>query len=251
VASLTCARHLLVVSAVVTVGSLVGCNDAPAVQPISPSPQVAPSPQVSTRTVTGSVSLYSHAGNQPLSGVEVGVWLEQPRSMRGGPSVRTDSAGHFSVEVPSDALVRLTGSSPGLLQPCLSTAKVDETEANIRLVTASDLLYARPDLAEERVLSGTIFEVSPEGRSPIPDAFIEIDGAHGDGLVLGKTRSDSNGKFVVCGLEGNPIHALVVAKSGYQLAAARLPTQAASALDIELRPCTVDRPLVPHADWCF
>jgi hypothetical protein len=105
------------------------------------------------------------------------------------------------------------------------------------LVAESHLLQARdwPDFAVERLLSGTIFEASPTGRLPIAEALVQVDGASGDGVPLADTRSDANGRFVVCGLEGEPMHALVVAKSGYQLANARVPTQGAGPLDVELR----------------
>jgi hypothetical protein len=115
--------------------------------------------------------------------------------------------------------------------------RVDQTEATIRLVAESHLLQARdwPDFAVERLLSGTIFEASPTGRLPIADALVQVDGASGDGVPLADTRSDANGRFVVCGLEGEPMHALVVGKPGYQLANARVPTQGAGPLDVELR----------------
>jgi len=166
----------------------------------------------------------------------VWIWLERPHSAGPVGSVRSDSAGRFSFEAPSDALVRLYTRPQGFYQPCLSTVRVDQTEATIRLVAESHLLQPRdwPDFAVERLLSGTIFEASPTGRLPISDAWVQVDGVYGDGRPLADTRSDADGRFVVCGLEGNPIHALVVGKPGYQLATARGPTQGAGPVDIEL-----------------
>jgi hypothetical protein len=151
--------------------------------------------------------------------------------------VKSDSAGRFSFETPSDALVRLYARPNGLWQPCLSTVRVDQTEAIIRLVRESDLLQARdwPDFVVERLLSGTIFEASPTGRLPISDAWVQVDGVYGDGRPLADTRSDADGRFRVCGLEGNPLHALVVGKPGYQLATAAVPTQGTGPVDVELR----------------
>jgi hypothetical protein len=65
--------------AVVTIPA---CSGAPSIPPTGPSPQVVAPPVPSTRTVTGSVWLYSPTAPQPLAGVDVGIWLEQPR--RGG-----------------------------------------------------------------------------------------------------------------------------------------------------------------------
>jgi hypothetical protein len=165
--------------------------------------------------------------------------------------VKSNSEGRFSFETPSDALVRLYTRPHGLYQPCMSTVRVDQTEATIRLVAEPHLLQARdwPDFMVERLLSGTIFEAPPSARLSIADAWVQVDGVHGDGRPLADTRTDANGRFVVCGLEGNPIHALVVAKSGYQLAFPRLPTEGTGPLDVELRVCTADRPRL-EGGWC-
>jgi hypothetical protein len=165
--------------------------------------------------------------------------------------VTSDTAGRFSFETPSDALVRLYTGTKELFQPCLSTVRVGQTEATIRVVAESHLLQARdwPDFAVERLLSGTVFEVSPTGRRASADAWVQVDGVYGDGRPLADTRTDANGRFVVCGLEGEPRHALVVAKPGYQLAYARLPTAGGGPLDIDLRVCIADRPKL-EGGWC-
>jgi hypothetical protein len=231
-----------------------GCGKEPVSLPTAPTvpPVVAPPPH-STRTVTGSVWLYSPTERQPLAGVNVGIWLELPRAAHPAGSVKSDSAGRFSFETPSDALVRLYTGTKELIQPCLSTVRVGQTEATIRVVAESHLLQARewPDFAVERRLSGTIFEASPTGRLPSVDAWVQVDGVMGDGRALADTRTDANGRFVVCGLEGETQipHALVVAKPGFQLAFARIPAQGGGPLDVELRVCTADRPRL-EGGWC-
>ena len=219
--------------AVVTIAA---CRGPTAVAPTSAPPVVAP-PLSSTRTVTGSVWLYSPTGRQPLAGVDVEMWLELPRASHTAGSVRSNSAGGFSFETPSDARVRLHTHPEGLFQPCLTTVRVDQTEASIRLVAESDILQARdwPDFMVDRLLSGTIFEALPMARLPISGALVQVDGVSGDGLPLADTRSDADGRFLVCGLEGEPMHALVVAKPGYRLAVVSVPTQGAGPVDVELR----------------
>ena len=165
----------------------------------------------------------------------------------------SDSTGRFSFETPSDALVRLYTGSKELFQPCLSTVRVGQTEATIRVVAESHLLQARnwPDFAVPRLLSGTIFEASPTGQLPSADAWVQVDGVMGDGRPLADTRTDANGRFVVCGLEGETQipHALVVAKPGFQLAYARIPAQGGGPLDVELGVCAADRVRM-EAGWC-
>jgi hypothetical protein len=230
------------------------CSGEPSSLPTAPSepPVVAP-PPLSTRTVTGSAWLYSPTERQPLAGVDVGIWLERSRNAGPAGYAKSDSAGRFSFEAPSDALVRLYTGTKALFQPCLSTVRVGQTEATIRVVAESHLVQARdwPDFAVERLLSGTIFELSPTGRLPSADAWVQVDGVVGGGRPLADTRTDANGRFVVCGLEGETQipHALVVAKPGYQLASARIPPQGGGPLDVELRVCTADRPRL-EGGWC-
>jgi hypothetical protein len=230
------------------------CGEEPRSLPTGPTapPVVAP-PPFSTRTVTGSVWLYAPPARQPLAGVNVGIWLERPRSTGPAGSVKSDTAGRFSFEAPSDALVRLYTRTSELFQPCLSTVRVGQTEATIRVVAESHLLEARnwPEFRVERLLSGTIFEESPTGRRPGADAWVQVDGVMGDGRPLADTRSDANGGFVVCGVEGETQipHALVIAKSGFQLAYAAIPAQGGGPLDVELRVCTSDRHRL-DGGWC-
>ena len=234
--------------------AIAACDDAPSVSPTSPTPLqgVAPQP-ASTRTITGSVWVHSPTSPQPLAGIRVGIWLEQPRGAHPAGSATSDSVGRFSFEAPSDALVRLYTRTRELFQPCLSTVKVGQTEATIRVVAEPDLLQARdwPDFAVERLLSGTIFEASPTGPRPSADAWVQVDGVMGDGRPLADTRSDANGRFVVCGLEGETQipHALVVAKSGYQIASVKIPPQGGGPVDVELQVCTADR-LRLEGGWC-
>ena len=245
-------RHRCVATSFLAVVMTAACSGAPPVPPTGPTPGVAPQ-LPSTRTITGSVWVHSPTAPHPLSGIRVGIWLELSHSAHPAGSVTSDSAGRFSFETPSDALVRLYTGTKELFQPCLSTVRVGETEATIRVVEEAHLFHARdwPDFAVERVLSGTIFEASPTGRRPSADAWVQVDGVMGDGRPLADTRTDANGRFVVCGLEGKTQipHALVVAKPGFQLAYAALPTQGGGPLDVELRVCTAGRPTL-EGGWC-
>lgn len=231
----------------------IACSGAPAPSPTGPTLQAGAPQLASKRTITGSVWVHSPTAPQPLAGLRVGIWLELPNAAYAAGSVTSDSAGRFSFETPSDALVRLYTGTKELFQPCLSTVRVGQTEATIRVVALSHLLQARdwPDFAVERLLSGTIFEPSPTGRRPSADAWVQVDGVMGDGRPLADTRTDANGRFVVCGLEGETQipHALVVVKAGFQIAYAGIPAQGGGPLDVELQVCTADRPRL-EGGWC-
>src|SRR6185436_2146798 len=185
-------KYLASVSIFFVAVMIAACSGPSAASPTGVSPP-AGAPPLSSRTITGSVWLYSATERQPLAGVDVGIWLELPRAAHTAGSVKSDSAGRFSFETPSDALVRLYTHPNGQYQPCLTTVRVDQTEATIRLVAESHILQARdwPDFMVERRLSGTIFEALPTRRLPISDAWVQVDGVYGDGLTLADTRSDA------------------------------------------------------------
>jgi hypothetical protein len=87
---------------------------------------------------------------------------------------------------------------------------------------------------------------------PSADAWVQVDGVMGDGRPLADTRSDANGRFVVCGLEGETQipHALVVVKPGFRISYAGIPAQGGGPIDIELQVCTADRQRL-QGGWCY
>ena len=243
-------RHLVVPSSkgmslcvliVATMSACGGDSLLSSTPPGSPTPLSLPNRSnagLSTRTITGSVLLYSGAGTrETVANVVLETWVERPGVMYFAGYITGDSAGRFSFEVPSDGLVRLYAHPPGLYQPCLTTVKAGQTETTLRLVSEADVVRARewPDFKVETLLSGTIFETSAMGRLPLPDARVQVDGVTGDGRPLSDTLTDADGRFVVCGLEGSPLHALVAFKTGYQWATTMIPTQGAGPIDLELK----------------
>ena len=123
-------------------------------------------------------------------------------------SVRGDSAGRFSFEAPSDALVRLYARprGKGWATPCLSTVRVDQTEATIRLVAS--LTFSKPatgptsqssDYSQARSSSDRRRE-----RLPISDAWVRgrrRGWATGDRWPIPQ-RGD--GDFSCAASKGNP-----------------------------------------------
>jgi hypothetical protein len=210
-------------------------------------------PAPPTRTVTGSLWLHSPTGRQPLADIIVGFWVEGPRSAGSAGHRQSSSDGRFSFEVPSDARVRLYARTPELFQPCLSTAEVGQTETIIRMVADPHLQQARdwPEFAVERMLSGTVFEASATGRQPGADAWVDVVSDMGEGRPLADTRTDANGRFVLCGLERDTHipHAVVVAKPGFHVAYVSIPAHGGGPLDVELRECGNDRPRL-GGGWC-
>ena len=234
-----------------TIVTNAACGGATAGSPTGPTPQTITG-QLAMRTITGSAWVHSTSTPQSMAGLTAEIWLERPGTTYPAGSVTSDAVGRFSFDAPADALVRLYAGTKEFFQPCLSTVRVGHTEATIRVVAKSQLLQARewPDFAVAQVLSGTVFEATPMGRQPSVDAFVQVDGVYGDGRPLADTRTDEHGRFVVCGLEGAPRHALVVGKPEYQLAFVAIPAHEGGPLDVELHVCTAGNTRLLDG-WCY
>ena len=210
---------------------------APLSAPLRPPPPQPPFPvPPDDRTITGSVLGYSSHGVEPLAGIDVWRWIESEAFGYTRGAVRTDAAGRFSFEAPSGVLVRLFASSGEFSQPCLATVGAAQGEATVRLVAGADRTRASDltGLILGPTLTGTVFESTAAGPLPIADAWVEVDGAGGNGLLLASTRTAGDGRYLVCGLEGDRPQVLLVSKEGYQIVDARTPIGGAGVLDIEL-----------------
>ena len=160
---------------------------APLSAPLRPPPPQPPFPvPPDDRTITGSVLGYSSHGVEPLAGIDVWRWIESEAFGYTRGAVRTDAAGRFSFEAPSGVLVRLFASSGEFSQPCLATVGAAQGEATVRLVAGADRTRASDltGLILGPTLTGTVFESTAAGPLPIADAWVEVDGAGGNGLLL-------------------------------------------------------------------
>ena len=73
-------------------------------------------------------------------------------------------------------------------------------------------------LVDTSTLSGTVFETTALGRQPVPGVRVELDMLFGSGDVSATTLTDSDGRYVLCGLGGVASTYVYASKSGYQLA---------------------------------
>lgn len=102
--------------------------------------------------------------------------------------------------------VRIFAGDP--YQPCqmLQTNLTTAVTRDVHVIGDPSRLGARLPaelLNDVPRLSGTVFESGSAGRRPLSDVELELDGLYGLGLVSARTRTDSEGRYVFCGMGGD------------------------------------------------
>jgi hypothetical protein len=64
---------------------------------------------------------------------------------------------------------------------------------------------------------------------------VELDGLCGLGWVAATTLTDADGRYVLCGLAGEPSTYVYASKSGYRLFESNVALTGNTSLDIEMR----------------
>jgi hypothetical protein len=214
-------------------------REAPVLQP-SPTPATSPnpSPAPQSATISGVVVRHAADGIKPFDAASVWGWVQTATSgWRVGP-VPTDGNGRYSFQVPSGASLRVQVAPP--YQPCVATFDTTSNGGHdVHVVTDSAQLGAHLPaelLTNFPVLSGVVFENTAEGRQPVSGVRVEVDMLWGMGDVSATTLTDSDGRYVLCGLVGNSPY-VYASKAGYSLGDVGTVTLTASntSRDIELR----------------
>jgi hypothetical protein len=134
--------------------------------------------------------------------------------------VVTDADGRYTFHVEPGTFVRVQVAAN--YQPCVAGVSVNgNTTRDVHIINDPDLLgdhLPAPLLAETPTLSGTVFELTAEGRQPVAQAVVELDMIWGMGDVSATTLTDTNGRYVLCGLGGHDSTYVYVSKNGYSLA---------------------------------
>jgi hypothetical protein len=121
-------------------------------------------------------------------------------------TVGADGRYSFSVRIGSLLRVAVGASSQPTYQPCVAIVSVSRnTERDVHVVVDANQLGAHLPaelLAETPTLSGTVFENTAEGRQPVAGVLLEVDMMAGLGDVSATTLTDSDGRYVLCGLDG-------------------------------------------------
>lgn len=220
--------------------ALLGCSCGSPSSPSPLSPRIPPTtlPLPATSwTVTGTVWDHGQAGPSPTSSGVVFGWISNERGGHTTGSIAIGADGRYKFSVPTDT-TRVHVNSPKN-QPCVaSVAITGNVTMDVHTVTDALQLGAHlPDLlsSQQPTLSGMVYEQSSNGRLPLANTKIYLDGLDGLGLIIATTLTDNEGRYVLCSVP--PIRGLIVqaALTGFQLFESKGDLTGVTTLDIEMR----------------
>ena len=87
---------------------------------------------------------------------------------------------------------------------CVTTVTVEgDATLDLTISSTTDLvalnMSSGPTPPNSRVVSGTVFEITPNGRQPVGNVWVGWE-ASGSGDLMAETRTDAAGHYRVCGL---------------------------------------------------
>ena len=194
------------------------CGEEPRSPPTAPSaptvPDVPSTPVAPTFTLSGVIT--ERFSGRPVQGAKVWVWPFTFAQVRGWPPggmrmTPSDDAGRYTISgLPSLGPVWVSTAqtwgdafSAPYMHQCVTTVMI-EGDATLDLTVSSttDLVALNastgPTPPNSRIVSGTVFEITSNGRQPVGNVWVGWEAAM-DGLVA-ETRTDAAGHYRVCGL---------------------------------------------------
>ena len=152
-----------------------------------------------------------------IANAPINLWIESGGSGSAHP-LHADGLGQFETEVPPSANIFLLAFEDGFVQPCAVRSEVtQDVDVRIEMLPESALntiSAPRPQLSFEPSVTGTIFEITQDGRQSIAGADLWAD-YHGlGGIGVATTLSDLGGGYYLCNLPTDTY--LDVRKDGYK-----------------------------------
>jgi hypothetical protein len=241
---------------VILVAGVAACSEGGGVTPFptSPSPPLVPRPGPPGSTfppippgiysLSGVITESVPQGSRPLSGVSVNAWVQTATigysyMFAYGPRV-TDAQGRYELAgIPAGARVRLQVSGQGYVQQCATpevhvnlSIRLDATLVPRASVSSSPASMPRSSPGF-RQISGVVYEVTAQGRRPVPDSFVDYEPISDVPAAI--TFTDAQGRFLLCGIPeaGN---SLIGASIGVgRFAYVTVPPGPDASIDIEIR----------------
>jgi hypothetical protein len=130
--------------------------------------------------------------------------------------------------------VSVAAWSQAELQPCLTGTDVHtDTRLDVQVIPIAETqsAAARQLRSDGPVVSGQVYEMTPEGGRPVPGAEVFVDISID--VYHAFTKADDLGRFFLCRIN-SPIR-IDVGKTGYQWESRFLPGGSSADLDIELK----------------
>jgi len=191
------------------------CGEEPRSPPTAPTVANVPStPVAPTFTLSGVIT--ERFSGRPVQGAKVWVWPFTFAQVRGWPPggmrmTPSDDAGRYTISgLPSLGAVWVSTAqtwgdafSAPYMHQCVTTVTVEgDATLDVTISSTTDLVALNastgPTSPNSRIVSGTVFEITSNGRQPVRNVWVGWEAAM-DGLVA-ETRTDAAGHYRVCGL---------------------------------------------------
>ena len=132
-----------------------------------------------------------------------------------GP-VGTDADGRYTFQEVPGTFIRVQVAAN--YQPCVAGVSVTgNATRDVDIISDPDQLGAHLPaqlLADTPSLSGLVFETTAEGRRPVAQVRVELDMIYGMGDVSATTLTDTEGRYLLCGLSGHASTYVYASKAG-------------------------------------
>jgi hypothetical protein len=195
------------------------CSRDQSVAPAAPT--VPKAPTGPTFALSGVIA--DSVSGRPISGVQLAVWPEPAPLIAPGwspGSGLSDGTGHYKIANWPDwtGIAWVQASKEGYTQQCVARATIQgDTSLDIALTPLGNLdVESSPTpiaTTGSRTVSGIVYELTPEGRRPVENAWVGWE--HFLDFVVASTRSDSAGRYLLCGLPQERFDGLFATKQGY------------------------------------
>jgi hypothetical protein len=192
-------------AATVLLACVFGCSK---VSPTSPTSVTPSSP--ASYTLSGTLFETADGISRPLPERSVFFWIQESNGGR-TQWVSTDQTGRYIVQVPRSRVFAVAAHPPDQQQPCLASAMVDR-DTTLDVEVAPTGSSTTPPAAASPLITGFVYETTPQGRTPVRGVYVSVDAAN-DAWVA-NTQTDDTGRFFLCRVN-TPVQ-MVVSLSGYQ-----------------------------------
>jgi hypothetical protein len=209
------------------------CGEEKAV-PTAPTVPTAPNgpstPVAPTFTLSGVIT--ERFSGRPVEGAKVWVWPFTFAGLRGWPPggmrmTPSDSAGRYTISgLPSLGPVWVsTAQTWGdafkapYVHQCVTTVTIEgDATLDMTISSTSDLVALNastgPTPLNTRIVSGTVFEITSNGRHSAENVWVGWEASVMDAVVV-ETRTDAAGHYRLCGLPQDRITLVAARAYGY------------------------------------
>lgn len=208
--------------------------------PVTPSPS-GPIVPKGSGTVSGIV--YDATTGQPLAGVSYSAWvatgsLGYSYMWATGPH-QTDAGGHYQLVGLANASVRLQLWKDGYRQQCASapvSVVGSDTTMDAQMVPSAQLFTTTAAWMTSpgtRIISGTVYLETNGTQSPAAGAFVDFEPV--EDFPAAVTTSDSQGRYLLCGLPSTEVSYLSAAAGPGQVTYLTVPAGQTTGVDIVIK----------------